>query len=119
MRFSFLLLVIMAFMACTDKTKVPSDVISKDKMEKLVWDVMLVEEYVKEAVVKDSTKDIKKERARLYQQVFDLHHTNREEFNKSFKYYIGRPDLTKTMFDSLAAKGYRRREDAFRIREIK
>jgi hypothetical protein len=104
-------------MACTHKNKTPSDIISREEMTSLVWDVMLVDQYSQEYELGDSVKNRKAERSRLYQEVFDLHKTSRKDFLKSFNYYLSRPDLTKIIFDTLAARGSRERERSFRIKK--
>ena len=53
--------------------------------------------------IKDTTKNIKTQRITLYEQIFAIHKTNREEFYKSFKYYQQHPDKNKILFDSLNA----------------
>lgn len=117
MRRLAVLILIVSWISCINKTKTPPDIIPRDKMTGLIWDVILVDQYSKEHIRTDSLKEIKKERSRLYQEVFDLHKTSREAFLKSFNYYLSRPDLTKTIFDSLAIRGSRQRENLFHIRK--
>lgn len=111
-----LILFVFYTISCTNKNKVPDNIIQPDKMANLVWDVMNVEEYAREMIPADTVrnKHIKKERSILYQQLFDLHKTSREEFVKSFTYYSSRPDIIKTMFDTLAIRGNRMREESYK-----
>lgn len=117
----FILFGFLVLMACSNKNKVPSGILSQKDMQELVWDIMMAEEYGKEVILQDTlrSKNFKKERSVLYQQVFELHDTNREDFLKSFKYYATRPDLTKTLYDTLAIRGSRKREEAFEKRVLK
>lgn len=97
--------------ACSDDKKVPSNVIAKDEMESILWDMMLADRYSAQYLLKDSLKmDVKLETFKLYEQVFQVHKITREEFLKSYKYYLQRPDITKVIFDSLAARGSRQRD---------
>lgn len=116
-RLAIIVCIAASYIACTNKNKIPADIIPKEQMTKLIWDVMLVDQYSQEKLPADSLKDMKKERSRMYQQVFDLYKTNREAFLKSFNYYMGRPDLTKVIFDTLAIRGNRERENLFRVRK--
>src|SRR5688572_9953272 len=95
----------MAFFCCTNKTKVPDDIIPNEKMEKVMWDMLQADRFVNEFLPKrgDTTYDdtaVFKE----YQKVFILHGITRNEFIKSYKFYLGRPTIMKTMFDSIAVK---------------
>ena len=104
------LLCMLLVTACSEKDKIPSDVIGKEEMEKILWDMMLADQYSANYLVKDSARvNVKMETLKLYEEVFRLHKVSRDEFRKSFQFYQGRPDITRTMFDSLLAKGNRAR----------
>lgn len=108
-------LLVVAFLACTDYEKVPSGIIAKDEMQSILWDMMLADRYSAQFLVKDSAKiDVKSETFKLYEQVFQIHKISREEFLVSYKYYLNRPDITKVMFDSLAARGSRKRDEMYK-----
>ena len=99
---------------CSEKDKIPSDVIPKDEMEKIIWDMTLADQYSANYLVKDSARvNVKMETLKLYETVFRLHKVSRDEFRKSFQFYQGRPDITRTMFDSLLAKGNRARMENY------
>lgn len=99
--------------SCTDKDKVPAGVMPKDKMEKVLWDMIQAERY-RETFVRDSALDLKKETFKLYAQVFEIHQISKDEFIKSYKFYMSRPDITRVMFDSLATRANRRREELYK-----
>jgi hypothetical protein len=98
----FILICATWLIACTSDK--PSDVLDKEKMKLVMKDVLMAEEFVKSYVLKDSTKKEDEETIKLYNQVFKLHNTNRQQFLKSFDYYISRPYLAKEMFDSLSVQ---------------
>lgn len=50
---------------------------------------------------------------KVYQNVFKVHHITREEFIKSYKFYLGRPDITRVMFDSISTQAQRRRAEVY------
>jgi hypothetical protein len=99
--------------SCTDKDKIPAGVLPKDKMEKVLWDMIQAERY-RETFVRDSAKDLKKETFKLYAQVFEIHQISKDEFVKSYKFYMSRPDIARTMFDSLATRANRRRDELYK-----
>jgi hypothetical protein len=43
-----------------------------------------------------------------------LHKISKQQFSKSYKYYITHPDKNRLLFDSLAAKANRRLQDAYK-----
>ena len=100
-------------LGCSEKRKSAVEIIPKNKMTKIVWDVIQVDEFAAAYLTKDSTIDIKTERMKLYAKVFQLHKISNEEFSTSFKYYSGRPDLMKVLFDTLGARAERERKNVY------
>ena len=99
---------------CSDKNSVPSDVLPHEKMEAVMWDVVQSEQYSANYLIKDSARlDLKLENLRMYDEIFRLHQTSREQFRKSYQYYMGRADLAQTLFDSLLNKGNRLRTESY------
>ncbi|MBC7850885.1 MAG: DUF4296 domain-containing protein [Chitinophagaceae bacterium] len=114
MKLIVVMLLICLVTACTDSKKVPKDILARPKMEKVMWDMLLADRFSSNFILKDSaTKDVKLETFKLYEQVFQIHGISKEEFLKSYKYYLNRPDLSKIMFDSLAVRSGRVRNEIF------
>ena len=100
---------------CTNTTQVPGDILSKNKMEVILWDMLQAERFNSLFQIKDSaSKNIELEKFKLYEQVFAIHKTSKDEFIKSYKYYLSRPDMAKVMFDSITAKAERLKADNYR-----
>lgn len=98
--------------ACTDKSGIPSDVISKSKMELILWDMIKADRFTAQYLVRDSTlKDLDSSRFALYESIFLLHGVKSEEFRESFEFYLARPDITKVMFDSISSRANRTRNE--------
>jgi hypothetical protein len=115
MRFLFLLLFIFFAASCINKDKVPDGVIVRDSMPRLLWDVIVADQYSKQYLLKDSSKtNTRLETMKLYQQVFQIHHTTRDQFEKSYQYYISRPDLMKIIFDSLSVYSNKQRTEIYK-----
>jgi hypothetical protein len=102
---------------CSDKDKIPEGVLPKDKMQMVLWDMIQAERF-RESFIRDSSKDLKAETFKLYAQVFEIHKISKDEFVKSYKFYIGRPDIARVMFDSLATKANRRREEMYKPKPL-
>ena len=101
MRFSLFIILIILTIGCIQDKKVPKDILSQNEMRKIMWDLMRADAYVSNFIMKDSTKNQKAESAILYEKIFDIHSTTRENFKKSLAFYESRPDLFKAISDSL------------------
>jgi hypothetical protein len=108
------LLAILFLVGCAGKDKVPSGILPKAKMEDILWDMIQADQFSAIYLAKDSAHiNLKMEDLRLYQQVFRLHQVSRDEFRKSLRYYENRPDLIRTVFDSLLSRGNRLRTESY------
>jgi hypothetical protein len=96
----FIFPVIFVF-GCIRDNKIPKGILSQNEMRKVMWDLMRADAYVSEVIMKDSTCNQKAESAILHEKVFSIHSITEETFRKSVAFYESRPDLLKTVMDSL------------------
>lgn len=105
---------VLLFTACTNKNKIPSDVLPPEKMEKVMWDMIQADRFSSQFLEKDSAKlNVKTETFKLYEKVFQLHKITRDEFVHSFKFYLNRPDINRALFDSLSSRANNRRAELY------
>jgi hypothetical protein len=97
------------FSACSNKGT-EAELLPKDKMAGVLWDMIQVDELATLRLIKDSSQPVKIGRIQLYEKVFRLHKTSEKQFSKSFSYYMDHPDVMKALFDSLEARGARERK---------
>jgi hypothetical protein len=83
----------------------------KEKMQKVLMDMMQAERYRDGFIAPDSSRDLKNETFKLYAQVFELNKITRDEFIKSYKFYMSRPDIARGIFDSLQSEANKNREN--------
>ena len=95
------LFISMVLMACSGPSPVPGEFIAQDKMQTLLFDLIKADEMVDFYRVSDSTYQPVAKRTALYDSVFGLHKVTRENFQRSLRYYQGRPDILKDMFDEM------------------
>jgi hypothetical protein len=86
---------------CTQRKKIPKDVLPQNQMRHIMWDLIRADEFAGNFVSRDSSLNRKAESVKLYEQVFRIHATTREQFEQSLNFYKSRPDLLKTVMDSL------------------
>lgn len=100
--------------SCTNKNSIPSGIIPKTEMQKIFWDMIQADQFSKQFVLKDSAKkNVHAETMKWYSQVFQIHHVTKDEFQKSYQFYMSRPDILRVMFDSLSAQGNRRMQEVY------
>ena len=114
MRLIILLLVLTGLFAACSSNAVPADIIPREKMGTIIWQLMQSDEYVNNVLAKDSAKKSSTERMKIYQEVFDLNKTSLEAFKKSYQFYMAHPDITKLIFDSVTAKATRQRNEFYK-----
>ena len=88
----------------------PNDILSPDKMEKLIWEQMRADAYTANFILKDSSKDLKRENAILQEKIFRKYKTDKQTFYRSYKYYREHDKLMKDVLDSIIAKESRAHE---------
>jgi hypothetical protein len=108
-----------AALGCVDKESIPKGIIQKDSMRAILLDMMLADQFAKQYILKDTSKArAKNETRKLYQEVFQLHHITKDEFQKSYQFYISRPDLAKPLFDSLSLYANNQRRDMYKPKPV-
>ncbi len=103
MKFILFIVLVTLFFSCS-KTKMPNGILEPEKMQAVFWDYMRADVYVNEYLRKDSGRDLQKESAKLQQQVFQLHKISREQFYKSYEYYLNHTNEMKIMLDTLQVR---------------
>jgi hypothetical protein len=105
--------------ACSNRSSVPGDIIPMYSMTVIMKDIIIANEYSMTYIPKDSTKKDKiLANQQLLEGVFKIHHITRESFDKSYRFYESRPDMNKTIFDSLSAYANRHKTDLYRPLKI-
>jgi hypothetical protein len=115
MRIPFLIAAMLGVLSCTNLDRVPKGIIGKDSMENILWDMMQADQFSEQFLAKKSEKSIvKAQTIQLYEEIFQIHHVTKDDFEKSYDFYMGHPDITRTMLDSLSARASRERNQSYR-----
>ncbi|HEX2628877.1 MAG TPA: DUF4296 domain-containing protein [Chitinophagaceae bacterium] len=100
----FIFLFIASLYACGGRG-IPNGIMKKEKMEMVMWDMLQADDFVREYMInRDSTLDDTAEYINMYERVFRMHGTTRDEFDRSFNYYREHPALMKEVMDSMNTK---------------
>lgn len=100
MRFFGLFFLVFFLFACSPN-RVPKDVLPQEKMEAVLWDVLLADQTAEYYMEQDTAVKALEKHTELYQQVLEIHKISKGEFKKSLQFYEAHPQLLKSIFDSL------------------
>src|SRR5690349_14473435 len=92
---------LLLFLSCADKGRVPKGIIPPEQMKMIVWDLMRADEPAYKLTLDSSINTITNKQMVMYNTVFAIHKISRNEFYKSYAYYEAHPDLHKEIMDSL------------------
>ena len=115
MKLLFLVFLSLALFSCKQTER---DILSKDKMEKILWDLTEADVFTQDFISKDSSKNLTLENLKLQQKIFAKYKTDKKSFYRSFKYYLKHEELLKPLLDSIVVKNGREREN-IRLKKIK
>ncbi len=99
------LILLFLVLSCNRKPAAPDQLLSKDKMEDVLWDLMRADLFINNyMVIKDPNLDKKKQGIELYTRILKLHQVSQEQFNSSFAYYRSQPEEMKVLMDSISRR---------------
>jgi len=99
-----LLLITAVCLAACSKAKIPKDILPPEKMQAVYWDYLQADAFANEFVRRDTSKTIETESAKLQLQVFKIHKVSKEEFYKSFEFYLNHREMLKDMLDTMLVR---------------
>jgi hypothetical protein len=102
------LLIVFILTACSS-SPVPKGILPPTQMQEVVFDLIKADEFINNFAVKDTNINIRTKRISLYEQVFNIHKTNKQDFYKSYRYYQQHPDKNKILFDTLHSVANRKK----------
>ena len=78
-------------------------------MEMVLWDIIRADVFTEQFIKKDTLKKPAAENIKLQNKIFALHKITRQDYNKSYEYYLAHTDLMRGILDSMTAKAERER----------
>ncbi len=89
--------------ACTSNQSEEASLLPIETMQKTVWQLMQVDEYLSRQVQTDTTIQPSLEKAKYYQRVFNLNKVDRTRFYTTMSYLDKHPVELKELMDSVEA----------------
>jgi hypothetical protein len=105
-----LLSIVILLLSCSGKKKLPKGIIEPKKMENVFWDYIRADVFARDFTRKDSLKRDTIENVRLQKKIFSYYNISKEDFYRSYDYYLKHPDLMNAVLDSMVAKQNRIRQ---------
>lgn len=102
----------MGLLSCGDG--IPNDVLSVDKMQAVLTDVLLAEGFVENFELMDTTKKREDWYALEYSKVMTIHNISQDQFRRSLNFYKKNPDLFKIITDTVYQRSQRWRDGGFK-----
>jgi hypothetical protein len=118
MRYAILLLAMLFLFSCVID-RVPKDVLDKEKMERVLTDMLMAESFTENYLLIDSAKTREAWFTDELNKVLDINDVSRDQFMRSLDYYKQRPDQFKVIVDSMFNRSQRNREKIFDINNKK
>lgn len=95
--------------SCSNKPGGYTGILTKEKMQAVMWDIIQADVFTDQFIKKDSLKNASLENIQLQNKIFAIHKISREAYYKSYDYYIYHTDLMKVILDSMTTKAERDR----------
>lgn len=108
-RYILSFIVLSLIIACGNKNDIPVNIINKEKMQAILWDVFQADAFTDQFIKKDTSKNAAVEYAQLQQKIYSIHKINKVSFDKSYSWYKAHPAFLHTILDSITAKAERQR----------
>ncbi len=92
---------ILAGLACKNTSASGSEILSKDTMRAVLWEMFEADAYNETRAATDTNFRHDSAFATLYTDIFRIHHVTREQFQDSYDYYMLHPEVLRGMIDTL------------------
>jgi hypothetical protein len=109
----FILLVL--FLGCSEKNRAPYGILSKEEMQSVLWDMMQADAFTKTYIKRSALDNDSIANIRLQQQIFSIHHTNKDVFYKSYSYYSTHSEAMLKILDSIILRADKGRNKLERL----
>lgn len=90
-------------LSCSNKRGIPPTVMQPPEFQNVLTDILLADGLSTERSYKDTLVKITDANASYFLKVFELHGVSKNEFMRSYNFYLQRPDLLRIITDSISA----------------
>lgn len=101
-KFLLFWVLIIFLLSCNRRSQ--DDILLPGQMQDLLWEQMQINAYTVEYLSKDSSLNPEKENLILQEKIFQKYHTTKDQFYRSYNYYLEHSVQMREMLDSIGAK---------------
>jgi hypothetical protein len=105
----FVILVLWLFGCSNSPDRKFSGLLSKEKMEAVMWDIIGADVFTEQFVKKDTSKKPLMVNMQLQNKIFAIHNVTKADYYKSYEYYMAHSEQMKIILDSITSKAERER----------
>jgi hypothetical protein len=106
-------LLVLTLATCSRSRNVPSDILPKERMGSILYDIGVAEGAMESIYYRDSSKNKDSLLRTHLDRVMRIHGTDRAEFVRSYAFYKKNPLIFKEVVDSLQARAQRNQQKMF------
>lgn len=106
-------IIVVLLMSCGNREKIPADVFGKDKMGKVLADVLLAESFAEGYLLMDTTRTRDLVFSGELNKVLAIQKISPAEFRRSLNFYKSRPDIYKVVIDTAFNRAQRNRDHIY------
>ena len=103
--------------SCSRSRSIPGDVLGKEAMGRVLFDIGMAEGHVEIYLYKDSARNRDSLLRSELDRVLVIHGVGQEEFLRSYRFYKSRPSLFKEIVDTLQARTQRDQQKMYAPRQ--
>ncbi len=115
MRILFFLMFVLVATACINKNSVPNNIIKQEKMQKIMMDLLLADAVNSELSSRDTNFKLTAQNKYRFEQIFKNYQISKDQFYKSYNYYLSHPDIFKPITDSIVSISERTRTKELQV----
>jgi Domain of unknown function (DUF4296) len=103
----------LSFSACSGRKRIPANILSPQKMETIMSDILLAEGYAESYLYSDSSRTRLSWMNEEADKVLAIHKVSQKTFRESYAFYKSRPDIFKVVIDTINNRSLRNRENIY------
>jgi hypothetical protein len=109
----FLLLAFQWLLSCNPYDRIPADVIGKEKMGRILFEIGMAEGHMETYYFSDSSRNRDSLLKTELEKVLTIHKVSQPEFTRSYAFYQSRPHILKEVVDSMQVHAQRNQQKIF------
>ncbi len=104
----FLLLTAMLFLGCTQEEEVPEGLLPRETFKAVLLEAQLAEARMNQELVIHQRRELPTDS--YYEEVFNAHGTDLDQFQRTFDHYAARPAELRTIYEEIITELSRRKD---------